>query len=232
MSKKVAAESAESAGAPATIARLLDAAETLFGEHGFDGVGMRTLAEAAKVNLGATTYHFGSKRALYIETFMRRFRPVNTERLRLLREAEGSAQGGVVAVEKIVDCMLRPSYFLGLAHPGFNALLARNFAMPPAFLRVAFYREFDANNREYIAALHRSLAHVPADLMQLRAMFAMAPLLIIAAQIEKMPALRDPVLHESIFLELVRFISAGLQSDPAVPAAKWPFSARPSKRSR
>ena len=215
-----------------TISRLLDAAERQFGEHGYDGVGMRALAEAAKVNLGATTYHFGSKRALYIETFMRRFRPINAERLRLLREAQRLVKDGIVPVETIVDCMLRPSYFLGLAHPGFNSLLARNFAMPPAFLRVAFYREFEPNVRQFIASLHRSLAHVQPDLIQLRVMFSMGPLFIIAAQIEKLPALRAPALQESIFRELVRFISAGLQSDPAVPTARWPFDPYPPKAPR
>jgi AcrR family transcriptional regulator len=218
-------------GRPDTISRLLDAAEKLFGEHGYDGVGMRALAVASKVNLGAATYHFGSKRALYIETFMRRFRPINAERLMLLREAEARAEGRVLAVEQIVDCMLRPSYFLGLTHPGFNALLARNFATPPAFLRVAFYREFDSSVREFISALHRSLAQLPADLIQLRAIFSMGPLFTISAQIERMAALRDPALHESIFLELVRFISAGLSSEPAAPAVRWPFPPRPSRRS-
>jgi AcrR family transcriptional regulator len=52
-----------------TATRLLDAAERLFGEHGYNGVGLRALAGAAHVNLAATTYHFGSKKALYVETF-------------------------------------------------------------------------------------------------------------------------------------------------------------------
>src|ERR1039457_3856450 len=93
-----------------TTERLLDTAERLFGEHGYDGVGMRLLADEANVNLGAATYHFGSKEALYIETFMRRFRPTNAERLQLLREAEAEAEGRPLAVERIVDCMIRPPF--------------------------------------------------------------------------------------------------------------------------
>jgi len=37
---------------------------------------MRALADHAHVNLAATTYHFGSKKTLYVETFLRRFRAV------------------------------------------------------------------------------------------------------------------------------------------------------------
>ena len=49
--------------------RLLDAAERLFGEYSYEGVGMRMLADEAKVNLGAATYHFGSKQALSSKPF-------------------------------------------------------------------------------------------------------------------------------------------------------------------
>src|SRR6202161_2506579 len=84
-----------------TAQRLLDAAERLFGEHGYNGVGMRALAQAAHVNLAATTYHFGSKKALYVETFLRRFRAVNTRRLALLAAADEVAHGQPLPVEDI-----------------------------------------------------------------------------------------------------------------------------------
>jgi len=102
----------ESAKDQATVPRLLDTAERLFGELGYDGVGMRMLADEAKVNLGAATYHYGSKEALYIETFMRGFRPVNAERLRLFQDAETQAGGKPVSVEK--NCRVHdPSAFRG-----------------------------------------------------------------------------------------------------------------------
>jgi AcrR family transcriptional regulator len=37
----------------------------MFAEHGFEGTSMRALTSRAGVNLGAVTYHFGSKEALY-----------------------------------------------------------------------------------------------------------------------------------------------------------------------
>src|ERR1035438_3219204 len=153
-----------------TTERLLDTAERLFGAHGYDGLGMRTLTEEAKVNLGAATYHFGSKEALSVETFMRRFRPTNAERLRLLREAEAESDGKPLVVEKIVDCMVRPPYMLGLKHPDFHELLARNLLMPPPFLHTAIHREMKPNVEVFIGALRRSLPKVPEDLIHLRTM--------------------------------------------------------------
>ncbi len=45
--------------------RILDAARTLFTERGYDAVSVRDIVAKARVNLGAVTYHFGSKEALY-----------------------------------------------------------------------------------------------------------------------------------------------------------------------
>ena len=207
--------------------RLLDTAERLFGELGYDGVGMRALTDGARVNLGAATYHFGSKEALYIETFMRRFRPTNAERLRLLREAEAAAHGKPLGVEKIVDCMVRPPYLLGLKHPDFHELLARNLLMPPPFLHPAIHREMAPNVEVFIRAFRRSLPKVPEDLIHLRTMFSMGALLMFSVQMGKMRPARNPKFDEGILKELVRFISAGLRSEPAVTAAERPPIPRP-----
>jgi AcrR family transcriptional regulator len=45
--------------------RLLVQARNLFARNGFSGTGVREITRAAHANLGAVTYHFGSKRALY-----------------------------------------------------------------------------------------------------------------------------------------------------------------------
>ncbi len=50
---------------------LLDAAESLFGSRGFDAVGIRDIAREADANLASIKYHFGSKRALYLEAVNR-----------------------------------------------------------------------------------------------------------------------------------------------------------------
>ncbi len=48
-----------------TAAALVDAGRHLFGRHGYEGTSVRTLTRLAGANLGAVTYHFGSKEALY-----------------------------------------------------------------------------------------------------------------------------------------------------------------------
>lgn len=48
-----------------TAQRILAEAERLFATHGYAGVTLRMVSEAAKVPLGGIAYHFGSKEGLY-----------------------------------------------------------------------------------------------------------------------------------------------------------------------
>jgi AcrR family transcriptional regulator len=48
-----------------TAARLRYSARKLFADKGFDGTSIREITRDARANLGAVTYHFGSKQALY-----------------------------------------------------------------------------------------------------------------------------------------------------------------------
>jgi AcrR family transcriptional regulator len=201
---------------------LLDAAERLFAEHGYDGVGIRQLVDEAKVNLGAVTYHFGSKEALFIETFMRRFRSTNAERLRSLRETEAQADGRPLSVEKIVECMIRPPFEAGLEYPVFHLFLARNLFKPPPFLHAAIQRELAPNVAAFIAALRRTLPELPEDLIHLRTVWAMGVLLTFSVRAGEIPGIHNKKIREPLLREMVRFISAGLQSETALPANKRP----------
>jgi AcrR family transcriptional regulator len=48
-----------------TSAALIRAATDLFVQRGYDGTSIRAITQLAGANLGAVTYHFGSKNALY-----------------------------------------------------------------------------------------------------------------------------------------------------------------------
>ena len=222
-----------STGKPAkdqtTVTRLLDVAERLFGELGYDAVGMRLLAEKADVNLGAATYHFGTKEALYIETFMRRFRPTNAERLELLKAAEAKTGGRLLPVEVVVECMLRPPFESGIKHPAFHRFLARNLLMPPPFIHPAIIREIEPNMRAFIAALKRSMSDIPEDLIHLRTMFAMGSLLMFTIHANELPGMNNPKLHEPLLREIIGYVSAGLKSQPAVPTSERPKLPVPPK---
>ena len=74
-----------------TRSRILDVAEDLFGEQGFDRVSIRDITKQAQVNLAAINYHFGSKEDLIAAVFERRVVPVNKARLAALTLVERAA---------------------------------------------------------------------------------------------------------------------------------------------
>src|SRR5256885_12755889 len=65
----------------ATQGRILDAAEALFMEHGFEATSLRQITAAANVNLAAVHYHFGSKEDLFEAVPHPRLDPLNQEPL-------------------------------------------------------------------------------------------------------------------------------------------------------
>jgi AcrR family transcriptional regulator len=96
--------------------RILDSAERLFAEHGFDGISLRTIIADAKVNLAAIHYHYHSKQALLDAVILRRVEPVNRERLRMLDDCEQAAGGGRPSLEAVLEAFLAPP-FRACTHP-------------------------------------------------------------------------------------------------------------------
>ncbi|WP_237457610.1 TetR/AcrR family transcriptional regulator [Pseudomaricurvus sp. HS19] len=88
--------------------RILNAAEELFALHGYDGVTLRTLANAAGVDVALINYYFGPKQQLFDTVFKRRAEILNQERLTALENARQASAPDVIAVEKIIEAFLRP----------------------------------------------------------------------------------------------------------------------------
>ena len=66
----------------ATKPRLLAAATQLFAERGFHGTTIRDIAERAGVNVAAGNYHYGSKKALYLEVLREQFASIRAQLVR------------------------------------------------------------------------------------------------------------------------------------------------------
>ncbi|GIC76622.1 TetR/AcrR family transcriptional regulator [Moritella sp. F3] len=70
-----------------TKTRILDAAESLFAEHGFSDTSLRLITTRASVNLASVNYHFGSKKELIqavIARHLELFMPLLNEKLTAL----------------------------------------------------------------------------------------------------------------------------------------------------
>jgi AcrR family transcriptional regulator len=88
--------------------RILDAAEALFAEHGYDGVTLRRIAREAGVDVALASYHFGKKLDLFEAVFTRRAALLNEARRDALRDCQASAGAKGPSVEQIIEAFLRP----------------------------------------------------------------------------------------------------------------------------
>ena len=85
--------------------RILDVAEALFCERGFEGVSVRELTAAAGCNLAAVNYYFGGKDKLYAEMFRRQFEMMIQRNLGIIERV--MAQPGV-SLEVLLRAVMEP----------------------------------------------------------------------------------------------------------------------------
>lgn len=97
-----------------TADRILDAAEALFAEGGYDAVSVRAITDRAGVRLNLLSYHFKSKEGLFEAVIDRRLHVLNTRRREILAAAE--ANGAVLDVAALLDIFIRP--YMDLAANG------------------------------------------------------------------------------------------------------------------
>ncbi|MFC7336902.1 TetR/AcrR family transcriptional regulator [Haloferula chungangensis] len=98
----------KAASGVATRQRLLEAAELLFSEQGFDAVSVRDITEKAGANVAAVNYHFNSREHL-VELVMERYiNPINDERLARLEALEKRSGSKSLALEEVLDAFVRP----------------------------------------------------------------------------------------------------------------------------
>jgi AcrR family transcriptional regulator len=104
-----------------TIAKFLNAAEEVFGQHGYEGTTIRAIAKAARANLGTLQHYWGSKRALFRDLFERRFRPLAQEHIRRLQELdERVGSGARPDVAQVLRTLIEPTFFVGTDIAGYG----------------------------------------------------------------------------------------------------------------
>ena len=89
--------------------RLLETAERLFAEKGFDATSVRVITAEAGCNLAAVNYHFGGKDQLYEEIFRRRLGAIRAQRLASIRGVVSDGQASLeVLLREFAATFLEP----------------------------------------------------------------------------------------------------------------------------
>jgi AcrR family transcriptional regulator len=146
-----------------TRSRILDVAEELFSEQGFDRVSIRDITNKARVNLAAINYHFGSKEDLIAAIFEREFVPVNEARLTALDGVQRSGKKNP-KLEDILEAVIRPTVQCSIGGPkggkAFSKLFGRCLSEPSPEIEALLKRQFEPLVARMDAALMKALPNL------------------------------------------------------------------------
>lgn len=201
--------------------RLLEAAEELFANEGFETVSVREITALAEANVAAVNYHFRSRAGLVNAVIERYIEPINRERLELLTALE---KRGGETVEEILETFMRPfvTQVSGseLSERMFGKLMGRTFEGGVARVPPSVLKTFREVARRYRKALGKVLPELSDEdcFWRLQFMFgAMAHSLSHGDLLQEVTGGRcgSPGIDD-ILARCVRFAAAGFRGGAGV----------------
>ena len=207
---------------PDTKQRILDAAEHLFATDGYHATSLRSITHAAKVNLAAVNYHFGSKEALLEAVIVRRLTPLNEMRLgqleALLQRSEQAREAP--SCREVLRTFVEPTLRQRQKDSetgDFIALIGRTLAEPRGIAMAIFMRHMDPLMVKLFQALSFALPGLSRQLLFWRVHFAVGSLSHIMRCHERHALVPEDVSIDLPVEELVElfldFAVAGMEAE-------------------
>jgi len=201
--------------------RILDAAEALFSERGFEATSLRTITAAAEVNLAAVNYHFHSKDDLIRAVFARRIGPLNQKRLESLKACLDAAGDGPVALENVIRAFVEPVLLLRRDPQGaaVGRLFGRTYADPSGAARRTFFDLMKEVGRPFTEAFRRALPGLNQVDLLWKMHFSIGVMAHTLAGAEHLTVISGGLCDladvEGTLDRIVAYIAAGMRATPA-----------------
>jgi len=203
--------SAKAARNATTADLILDVAEALFAQQGYNGASIRDITAQAGTNLGAVTYHFGTKENLLTAILARGAAALNEERNRRLALIE---QGLVApSVESVLRAFIEPMFDLLKAPSGVQFLRiqsdvsAERTDVPREILSL----HYDPCARHFMRLLATVSPHLSSDSLVWNFEFILGAVLYCLTRPRRFPDMRENESmqgwRERQLDELIRFLA-------------------------
>ena len=143
---------------------ILDVAEELFAQSGFDGVSIREITDKAEVRLASVNYYFGTKEKLYFEVLARRAIVVIKDRKKRFEYTNFDGLSRSQAIKAIVIAIVAPLMERVMnGEPGWQHYFSviANYAAKPLLddSQAPEMNEFDRYSLDFIEALKLHSSH-------------------------------------------------------------------------
>lgn len=154
--------------------KILDAAENLFADKGFNGTSLREITSQAEVNLAAVNYHFGSKKEL-IKAVMSRYMNELSPRLEtaLIDVCSNEELTLVDVFSAFIEPLLSLNEFKENGTSNFLQLLGRGYTDSQGFLRWFLTTQYPGVIDNFVLAVQKAYPELSAEEMFWRLHFTM-----------------------------------------------------------
>ena len=198
---------------------ILDQAESLFADGGYDGTSIRDIASRSGVQAAVVGYHFGSKDDLFDAVVGRRMSVLDSQRAQALSEALARRRGKPVPIEALIRCYIGP-LVRATSHgdPGwrhFAALMGRLANSPRGVDTIE--RHADGMARAYLVEFERALPGLPKRDLIDGFLYMVSAMLFVSAGTGRWERLQDrthiaPRDPEDVLDVLVPFVAGGFRA--------------------
>ncbi|SOE08770.1 TetR family transcriptional regulator [Hoeflea halophila] len=198
----------------ATSLSILNAAERLFAERGYEGASIRDIAKAAGAQVASVNFHHVSKETLFERVVERRASELSKLRLDALAELKQKQQP--LTLEALLSAFLRP--YLEKAGAGDPQWLAyaRLVAMVSAEARWHKISErcFDPTAGVFIAEIAKLFPRVSGSAIAVSFIFSVASMLSLSTSSWRIEALAggNQQAMDQLANQLIRFCEAGMRA--------------------
>ena len=159
----------------ATIKRILDSAENLFAEKGFEGATTRLIARDAGISIQTMHYHCGNKANLYLTVLRRAAAPSLEMISRHVRELMESETVDEDHLEAAIDAVIEDLFDILHKNPNYGRLYVRQYLEQNKDLKQADFESFAgvwaAKGEEVVKARGMDDVDLPLVLLNLAWMY-------------------------------------------------------------
>lgn len=198
---------------------MLDIAEQLFSEHGYDAVSVRDITDTADTRLASVNYHFKSKENLFLEVIVRRADALSDARLNALQAISDDISDPEERVSLVVQAFIRPvlekSTTGGPGWKNYCRLVAQVATMRQRTKIVSTVtNSFNPAALKFVAALHNALPQLDDRLAHYSFQYMLGATLYIFTENGRLTAMSNKRYGSSeleiLSDNLITFVTGGI----------------------
>ncbi|MDN2481570.1 TetR/AcrR family transcriptional regulator [Vibrio astriarenae] len=199
--------------------KILDVAEALFAEHGFNDTSLRTITSKAGVNLASVNYHFGDKKTLVravLDRYLEAFMPAVEDALITLNLNEEFEMADVFEVLRAPLRSLNDIRPNGTAR--FMSLIGRGYTDVQGHLRWFITTRYQNSLALFTQSVLKANPSLTPDILFWRLHFTLGTCVFTMASSQALTEIANNDFDQeadpkSVVDQLIPFLAAGMSAD-------------------